>query len=314
MRRRTGVSRGGADALQARCQHVGAVVADTTTGKFYLDGEACWMAASALSGPWSAVSNPARDLDAVKQQLTAAEEKEPSEATAIPAENAPAVYISATPAELLVTRGEPAYGPIAQTNLLYVTNSDDDIFMDTKSQQYFTLLAGRWFRAKSLEGQWEWVPGEQLPRDFSRIPAVSAKGHVLASIPGTEQAREAVIANQIPQTATVRRSEAKLNVHYDGDPQFRTIEGTSVEYAINTSSEVVHSSGRYYAVEHGVWFIADSPTGPWTVADTIPSEIYELPPSIRSTICATFTFMERLPITFMSATRPVIWEHSSRTE
>ena len=68
------------------------------------------------------------------------------------------------------------------------------------------------------------MPGEQLPGDFTRIPPESPKGHVLASIPGTEQAREAVIANQIPQTATVRRSEAKLDVKYDGPPQFQPIE------------------------------------------------------------------------------------------
>ena len=187
--------------------------------------------------------------------------------------------MSTVPAELLVTQGEPAYAPIARTSLLYATNSDNDIFVDTQSQQYYTLLAGRWFRSNSLEGTWEWVPGEKLPTDFSRIPLDSPKGHVLASIPGTEQAREAVIANQIPQTATVRRSEAKLDVKYGGPPQFQPIEGTDMEYAINTSAEVVHASGRYYAVQHGVWFVADSPLGPWAAADMIPAEIYTIPPS-----------------------------------
>jgi hypothetical protein len=52
-----------------------------------------------------------------------------------------------------------------------------------------------------------------------------------------------------------------------------------MEYAINTSAEVVHASGRYYAVQHGVWFVADSPLGPWAVADMIPAEIYTIPPS-----------------------------------
>jgi hypothetical protein len=61
--------------------------------------------------------------------------------------NPPAVYVSTVPAELLVTRGEPMYAPISKTNLLYVTNSDNEIFMDTKTQRHFTLLAGRWFRA-----------------------------------------------------------------------------------------------------------------------------------------------------------------------
>jgi hypothetical protein len=102
---------------------------------------------------------------------------------------------------------------------------------------------------------------------------------VLVSIPGTEQAKEAIIANQIPQTATVKRSEAKLTVAYDGAPQFRPIEGTSMEYAINTSSEVVHAAGRYYAVNNGIWFVSDVAVGPWAVADNIPPEIYTMPPS-----------------------------------
>ena len=45
---------------------------------------------------------------------------------------------------------------------------------------------------------------------------------------------------------------------------------------INTSSEVVHAAGRYYAVNNGVWFVADVPTGPWAVADNIPAEIYSI--------------------------------------
>jgi hypothetical protein len=210
---------------------------------------------------------------------TNGEEKPAAAQIALPAGNPPAVYVSTVPAELLVTRGEPTYTPIAGTNLLYITDSDNDIFTDTKTQQYFTLLAGRWFRGKSLEGPWEWTPPDQLPRDFARISPQNPKGHVLASVPGTEQAREAVIANQIPQTATVRRSEAKLEVQYSGPPEFRPITGTDMQYAINTSSEVILAQGRYFAIQHGVWFVADDPLGPWIVADMIPPEIYTIPPS-----------------------------------
>jgi len=252
---------------------------NSAAGTFYLDGGSWWMTASSLTGPWAAAANPPQDLAEIKQQLAKDEEKEPSEAAVALPGNPPVVYVSMVPAELLVTQGDPAYAPIAQTALLYATNSDNDIFMDIKSQQYYTLLAGRWFRAQSLQGTWEWVPGEQLPGDFTRIPPDNPKGHVLASIPGTEQAREAVIANEIPQTATVRRSEAKLDVKYDGPPQFQPIEGTGMEYAINTSAEVIHAAGRYYAVQHGVWFVADSALGPWAVADMIPAEIYTIPPS-----------------------------------
>lgn len=208
---------------------------DPAAGTFYLDGGQWWMTASSLIGRWIAAVHPPQDLDDIKQQVIKDEENQPGAPKAtIPAGNPPAVYVSTVPAELIVTRGEPTSAPIPKTSLLYVADSDNDIFMDTKTQEYYTLLAGRWFQAKSLDGPWESVVRLQLPRDFARISPESPKGHVLASIPGTEQAHEAVIANQIPQTATVRRSEAKLNIKYSGPPEFRPIAGTEMEYTINT--------------------------------------------------------------------------------
>ena len=141
------------------------------------------------------------------------------------------------------------------------------------------LIAGRWYQSKTTDGPWTCISGSQIPKDFTKIPPENPKYSVLVSIPGTEQAKEAVIANQIPQTAAVKRSEAKLAVTYDGAPQFQPITGTAMEYAVNTSSEVVHASERYYAVSNGVWFVGDAPVGPWAVADTIPTEIYSIPPS-----------------------------------
>jgi hypothetical protein len=252
---------------------------DSSGGTFYLDGGRWWMTAPSLNGPWSAVADPPQEIAGIKDQLKKEEDQEEQSAPANPNEVPPAVYVSTVPAELVVTNGNPQYAPIAKTNLLYVTNTESDIFMDSKSQQYYALLAGRWFTARSTNGPWGWVPGDRMPRDFSRIPPESPQGHVLASIPGTEQAKEAVIANQIPQTATVRRSEAKLDVRYDGPPRFMPIQGTSMEYAVNTITEVIHAEGRYYAIQHGVWFVADSPLGPWVVADMIPAVIYTIPPN-----------------------------------
>ncbi|HXZ26079.1 MAG TPA: hypothetical protein VEI24_07660, partial [Nitrospiria bacterium] len=35
----------------------------------------------------------------------------------------------------------------------------------------------------------------------------------------------------------------------------------------------------YYSVQNGVWFVAPSPTGPWSVATDVPAVIYSIPPS-----------------------------------
>lgn len=60
----------------------------------------------------------------------------------------PAVFVNTQPAELLQTQGEPQVAAIEGTNLIYVTNTEDD----TPSQDHFILLSGRWFKASSMMG------------------------------------------------------------------------------------------------------------------------------------------------------------------
>jgi hypothetical protein len=119
-----------------------------------------------------------------------------------------------------------------------------------------------------------------LPPDFAKIPENHPKGAVLASVAGTEQAKEAEIDSQIPQTATVDREMAKPEIKYDGEPQFKPVEGTPLQYAPNTATPVVQINPQsYYAVQNGVWFESNSPQGPWVVATKVPPVIYTIPPS-----------------------------------
>ena len=169
------------------------------------------------------------------------------------------------PAELLATDGEPQYTPIKDTNLLYVSNTENNIFMDTATQEYYALISGRWFKTKSLaEGPWTYVAPNQLPADFAKIPENSVKGFVLVNVAGTPQAKEAVLENSIPQTATIDRKKATTKVEYAGEPKFEKIADTDLEYAVNTGKSVFKEGTKYYAVDQGVWYEADSPNGPWT--------------------------------------------------
>mgnify|MGYP001820168124 FL=1 len=144
----------------------------------------------------------------------------------------------------------------------------------------YVLLSGRWFRSKSKDGPWTFVPADELPEGFSNIPPASDIGGLRTSVAGTPEAEEAVLDAQIPQTAAIKRSEASLSVEYDGSPKFESIPGTEVAYAVNTGAQVLEVGGRYYAVDNGVWFTSGSATGPWVVADDIPEEqIAEIPPS-----------------------------------
>ena len=188
------------------------------------------------------------------------------------------MYAVVEPVELIETKGEPHYQAIPETRLEYAENTNANLFR--LSGAYYLLISGRWFKGVSLDGPWSFVDGKDLPPDFAKIPTDNPKGTVLASVPGTSASEEALIANSIPQTATITRAEAKLTVKYDDQATFAPIEGTSMQYANNTSAAVIKvSEGNYYSVEAGVWFKASSPQGPWEIAESVPAEIYTIPTS-----------------------------------
>ncbi len=123
--------------------------------------------------------------------------------------------------------GQPEFVPIVGTQLLWASNTTNDALIDIASNNYYVLLAGRWFTSASLTGPWTFVPSNALPADFSRIPPHSLAGAVLPSVAGTPQAQEAVIANSIPQTATVPLKKGPtFTPNFDGPPQFAPIPGT----------------------------------------------------------------------------------------
>ena len=255
---------------------------DPPAKTYYLKGGEAWLAAADLNGPWKdseQIPEAIKTLEAAAQQ--AAGEKGASKKVEAKAGKMPEVIVSTVPAELLTADGEPQYTPIKGTDLLYLSNTANTIFMDTATQEYYALISGRWFKTKALaEGPWSYVASNQLPKDFAKIPENSAKGFVLVNVADTIQAKEAVMDNSIPQTATIDRNKATIQVEYAGEPKFEKIPGTDLEYAVNTGKSVFKAGAKYYALDQGVWYEADSPHGPWKVSVTPPmKEVEKIPAS-----------------------------------
>ncbi|WP_258129950.1 carbohydrate-binding family V/XII [Achromobacter anxifer] len=252
-----------------------------SAGRYFLQAAGHWYEAGGAVGPWTDLSQPPAALlsaaDAARRKA-APDPLMPHGGQ--PPQRAPAIVVATAPAELLITVGQPELRPVPGTSLLSVANADHALFMNPGDNRYYLLASGRWFRGASLDGPWSFVPGKQLPRDFARISPQDPQSGVLASVPGTPQAKEALIASTIPQTATVSRSDAKLQVDYaGGSPTLRPIQGTALYYAANSQVPVIQAEGRYYALSRAVWFVADSPLGPWRVADHVPATIYAIPAS-----------------------------------
>ncbi len=257
-------------------------IVKNNNGIYYLYGGKHWYSAPSATGPYTYVNNIPNNLNKVQTVLDNAASNDPgftSDSAAAKNNTVTDIIVSTEPAELIQTNGDANLAPIDGTNLLYASNTENDIFIDQSSQKYFVLLSGRWYQSSNLNGPWQYIAPNSLPADFAKIPEGSPKDNVLASVAGTQAAREAIMDAQIPQTAKVDRKNATANVTYDGQPKFENIQGTNMQYGVNTQSSVIRYRNKYYVVENGVWFESYSPNGPWSVATERPEEVDIIPPS-----------------------------------
>ena len=257
---------------------------------FYIHVYDGWLSATGINGPWTqAMPGPlmANEMNAIAQELSKAgtvdlldggpkADPKPSLANGVPT-----IYTTQVPAELIVFNGQPDFVPVVGTQLLWASNTTNDVLINTANNNYYVLLAGRWFTSASLSGPWTFVASNALPPDFANIPASSLAGAVLPSVAGTPESQEAIIANTIPQTATVPlKNGPKFTPSFDGPPQYSQIPSTPLSYVANSSAPLIQvSPTSYYAVNAGVWFTATQLTGPWSVATSVPAVIYTIPPS-----------------------------------
>lgn len=250
-----------------------------------LDG---WVGAPSLAGPWTVATKVPSEVNKVAKEvaktgaadLMLGPEDPKTKKRPTLASGMPLIVVSQRPTEVLHFDGPVNWASIDGTNLLYVQNTTANVFRDIAGQKIYVLISGRWFASASMEGPWAFVPGEQLPSDFARIPDASPKENVKASIPGTRQAQEAVISAQIPQTATVYLDKAKFKATVSGTPILKPIEGTNLLYVVNSPDPIIQvTPTQWFAIQDGVWFTAAALQGPWKVATAVPAAIYAIPVS-----------------------------------
>ena len=250
------------------------------TGLLYLRNDNSWLRATDLNGYWSRAGKLPDSFNKLPQDDNWKDVR--ANLPGQPAKVLPKVYVTTDPSELILIDGEPKYEPVPNTGLLWISNTESDLFRLGKDGPVFYLVAGRWFSAPGLGGHWTFAT-PNLPEDFKRISLEHPRSRVLASVPGTQQAAEAVLLAEIPQYARVNKKEIKApDVVYNGDPQYENIQGTPLQRAANTDKEIIKYGDTYYMCYQGVWFTANSAKGPWTIATSVPPDIYKIPPSSPS--------------------------------
>jgi len=256
-----------------------AVFQDKATGTYYLQDQASWLQAGNVNGPWQPAGQLPASLMSLPKTAEWADVNKNIPGQSWSPSQVPQVFVSQKPAELILLQGPAQLEAIPGTSLSWVTNTDSDIFFYAPTSQWYFLVSGRWFSAPDMgNGPWTYAT-PNLPADFANIPSDSPRAAVLSSVPGTPEANEAVAQAQMPHKADVSIATTKVNVVYGGPPQFAPIDGTSMTYATNTSFEVIQANGSYYVCSNGVWFVSQSPNGPFAVATMVPQVIYTIPAS-----------------------------------
>ena len=213
-----------------------AILSELGTGTWYLHVYDGWLSSSAITGPWTLASNEPSQIQIVANDLAHSGQVDLLDGGNVQpppslANGAPAIFVSTSPSELIVFKGQPNLQPVGSTSLLWASNTTADVLVDSTNNDYYVLLSGRWYTAPSLNGPWSYVSNKSLPNDFKNIPPGSPAGLVLASVADTPQAREALIENSIPQTAAVSLVNGpQFSATYDGAPQLAPIVGTPLQY------------------------------------------------------------------------------------
>lgn len=99
-------------------------------------------------------------------------------------------------------------------------------------------------------------------------------------IHASPQESGATIKQKVSKTA--KKAAVQARVHYQGSPQFASIEGTSTTYATNAPQPVLNIGDTFYfsfnyfnpvvRSNQNVWLVSKSAQGPWVPAYSVPQQ------------------------------------------
>ena len=198
----------------------------------------------------------------------------------------------------------PSTSPWAPTRTSCTPRTpQSNVLVYVPTSETYVLAAGRWFKAKSLDGPWTAVRPDQLPASFKQHPARLCRGRRAHLRP--RHRRGPGRARRHADPADHRReARPAFQVTYDGEPRFKPIEGTQLAFAVNTESSVLQDAGPFWACHQAVWYVAPTPNGPWAVSDRRPPRLDQVPRARPSTTPSTSTCTSRRPRSCTSATLP----------
>src|SRR5690606_936230 len=106
-------------------------------GEHWLHGSGVRYSAKDVPAPWAHQKRAPAHLEQLAAQVDTSSAAPRADGLV------PEIVVTKSPAVLVDINGEPAMEPFANSSLMYVTNTDKDLFMDIPTQEYYLLASGR---------------------------------------------------------------------------------------------------------------------------------------------------------------------------
>ncbi len=192
----------------------------------------------------------------------------------------PRLIVSTSPAILVPIDGVPVWKPVAGSpGFTRIVNTRALILKSAAAPETFMRVYDGWLMATSLAGPWTqpFLP----PAGIDAVARKVAATGVVDMLDGGRAKPKPSLAQGVPEIH-VSEVPAELIV-FRGAPDFAPLVGTSLEWATNTTSDVLRDTagGTTYVLLAGRWFRSASLAGPWTfvASDALPADFARIPPT-----------------------------------
>jgi hypothetical protein len=195
----------------------------------------------------------------------------------------PAIIFSTSPARLIVIDGDPIYRPVPRTELQRIVNTRPLVVCDVAGMYYLKILDG-WMETYSLDSD-SWAAAG-MPPDGGRVAVMQAvtSGAVdlLDGVDPKNPTGTPSLASGRPPAIYISTRPAELIVT-NGPMVFAPIQGTSLEYAVNTTADVFRepTDHELYLLTSGRWLRSWRTEGPWqfVASRDLPADFARIPDS-----------------------------------
>jgi hypothetical protein len=180
----------------------------------------------------------------------------------------PDIYFRSDPAVLVSIDGDPIEKEVEGAGFEYVVNTP--FFIVKKGSTYYIKGGKFWYSSNMVSSGY--TEAKKVPSDIEKFAADNLPESELDSISQTITEAPALIV-------TTKPSELVMT---DGEPDYSTIEGTTLLYVSNTTSDIIMdiNTQQHYVLLGGRWFASKSLSdGDWQFVEPekLPEDFSKIP-------------------------------------